>query len=129
MKIIFLDDSNIVLETLQMLMDNVTDAIDTFFYKDAKEILKLLELDNLEFDILFSEILFNNLDGMNLITIIKENPKFKDKKVVIITKENDKKKIDALKYLGIKEVFTKSIYSNHLEVFLNNIIRQEMRVL
>jgi len=129
LKIIFLDDSNIVLETLQMLMDNVTDAIDTFFYKDAKEILKLLELDNLEFDILFSEILFNNLDGMNLITIIKENPKFKDKKVVIITKENDKKKIDALKYLGIKEVFTKSIYSNHLEVFLNNIIRQEMRVL
>jgi len=129
LKIIFLDDSNIVLETLQMLMNNVTDTIDTFFYKDAKEILKLLELDNLEFDILFSEILFNNLDGMNLITVIKENPKFKDKKVVIITKENDKKKIAALKYLGIKEVFTKSIYSNHLEVFLNNIIRQEMRVL
>ena len=86
MKIIFLDNSQVVLETLRMLMKNFDSTIETHFYSQTKEIEKRIESQTLEFDILFSELIFYDTVGIALITAIKEHPKYKDKKVSIITK-------------------------------------------
>jgi DNA-binding NtrC family response regulator len=129
LKIIFIDSSSIILDTLQMLMKNFSDSFDTSFYQNPADIVNMIELGSLEFDILFSEIIFKNLDGINLIKRVKESKKFKEKRVAIITKEYNKERLNTLNSFGVNDIFTKSIYSDHLEIFLSDVIAREIKVI
>lgn len=121
-KIVFLDGSQIVLNTLEMVMKNFLDEFDTFFCHDPVHFISQLEDEKFEFDILFCEVLFNSFCIKELFKKIRSSKKYAHVKIAIITKEYDEDKLIYLNEYGIEDIFIKSIESDHVENFLKSMI-------
>ena len=89
-KIILVDDSKTILATAEMaleeLMENGTISLKT--YLNPAELLDALVGGSEDYDLLISDINMPQLNGLDLATQLKQNDKFKNKPILILTTES-----------------------------------------
>jgi len=126
MKIIFVDDSQIVLNTFKALVQEMLDSkmIVCEFLNDSSSVKNSIELEKLEYDLMFVDINMPHVTGYELAQTAKNIDKYKYKSIIAITSEykNDAKKQgeDA----GIDGWFIKSIRQDSLQSSIVEIIKQ-----
>jgi len=117
MKIVFVDNSTIVLKTLKTLILELIENKIIFceFISDERKLYKQLENQTIEYDILFSEIDMQYINGYKLASYAKSIKKYSSKKIVAITTEfSADAQQEGIKN-GIDAWFIKSITQDFLQ--------------
>ncbi len=126
MKIIFVDDSTIVLKTLKSLISEMIDSkmIECEFLNDSQKVKKMIESEMLEYDLLFVDINMPKVTGYDLATAAKKREKYRYKPIIAITSEftDEAKKIG--KEAGIDGWFLKTIAHDSLQVSIADSIKK-----
>ena len=117
MKIIFVDDSNIVLDTLKSLVQDMIDSemIVCDFLNDSDSVKKMIENETLEYDLMFVDINMPKVTGYELAINAKKKDKYRYKTIIAITSEftDEAKRIGEKS--GIDGWFMKSIKHDSLQ--------------
>jgi len=79
---------------------------------DGVDALKKLQTE--EVDMILTDINMPVMDGLKLITLVKQNPKFRELPIVIITTEGAQEDRDRGLALGADAYISKPIQSSHL---------------
>lgn len=74
----------------------------------------LKKLPGMDFDIMLTDINMPIMDGLKLISLMKNNPLYKDIPVVVITTEGAKEDREKGLALGAKAYITKPVQTPHL---------------
>ena len=126
MKIIFVDDSSIVLDTLKSLVQDMIDSkmIECRFEASSSDVKKMIENETLEYDLMFVDINMPNTTGFELASFAKSIAKYRYKTIVAITSEftNEAKKHG--RESGIDGWFMKSITQDSLQSSIVDVIKQ-----
>lgn len=126
MKIIFVDDSNIVLESLKSLVLDMIDSkmIECDFIINSEDVKKMIEDETLEYDLMFVDIDMPKVTGYDLAKTAKNMQKYKYKPIIAITSRfNDESKKLGIES-GIDGWFIKTISEDSLQSSISNIIKQ-----
>ncbi|QOY55307.1 response regulator [Candidatus Sulfurimonas marisnigri] len=126
MKIIFIDDSTIVLDTLKSLVLEMIDSkiIVCDFFTDSISIKKMIEEESLEYDLMFIDINMPIITGYDLAKTAKKIKKYKYKPIIAITSEYTSEAKEDGKKAGIDGWFIKSITQDSLQLSIVNAIKQ-----
>jgi len=124
MKIVFIDNSTIVLDTLKVLVAEIIDSmvIDCQFFSDSNEVKKMIEDEVLEYDLLFLDTKLLDVTGYEIAILAKKINKYKDKPIVAITTEYTQEAQEMGKRIGIQGWLVKSIVEDNLQSSLCEII-------
>ncbi|MBN1969044.1 MAG: response regulator [Candidatus Delongbacteria bacterium] len=89
LKVIFVDDSPIVLKSLKSVVEEFIDSgfIECEFYNNPEEFYDLCKSESVDFDLIFSDINMPRMDGYELVKRIKALAKYRRKVVVAMTTE------------------------------------------
>jgi len=126
MKIIFVDDSAIVLETLKSLVLDMINSkmITCDFINDSTLVKKMIEDETLDYDLMFVDIDMPNVTGYDLAKSAKQTKKYLYKPIIAITsKFNDESKKFG-KEVGIDGWFIKTISQDSLQSSISDVIKQ-----
>ncbi len=117
MKIIFVDDSNVVLETLKALVLEMIDSkmITCKFFNNSLHVKKMLEEESLEYDIMFTDIDMPDVDGYQLAASAKKINKYRYKSIIAITSRFTDESKELGRKAGIDGWFIKSIAQDSLQ--------------
>jgi len=126
MKIIFVDDSQIVLDTLKSLVQDMIDTqmITCEFLNDSTLVKKLLTTEKLEYNVMFVDINMPNVSGYDLAKCAKNINKYKYKSIIAITSEYNTEAKKQGSESGIDGWFVKSITQDSLQTSIVEIIKQ-----
>ena len=126
MKIIFVDDSAIVLETLKSLVLEMIESkiIDFEFINDSLSVKNMLEDETLEYDLMFVDINMPNVTGYELAKVAKSIQKYKYKSIIAITSEFTDEAQEIGKKYGIDGWFMKSITQDSLQSSIVDTIKK-----
>ena len=126
MKIIFVDDSTIVLETLKSLVLDMIDSkmIVCDFISDSASVKKMIENETLEYDLMFVDINMPLVSGYDLAKSAKEIAKYKYKSIIAITSEFTDESKEVGEKAGIDGWFIKSIKQDSLQSSIVEAIKQ-----
>lgn len=126
MKLVFVDDSKIVLKTLKALIQDMLDAktIECEFLNESALVKEKLEDRSLEYDVLFVDINMPHVSGYELAQAAKSIDKYKFKPIIAITSEftDEAKKLG--EDFGIDGWFIKSINQDSLQSSIVDVIKQ-----
>ena len=126
MKIIFVDDSKIVLETLKSLVLEIVESkmIKCEFIDDSLSVKKMLENESLEYDLMFVDINMPNVTGYELAKTAKNIQKYRYKSIIAITSEYTEEAKKLGKKFGIDGWFLKSITQDSLQLSIVDTIKK-----
>ena len=126
MKIIFVDDSTIVLETLKSLVLDMIDSkmIECEFLNDSKKVKEMIESETLEYDLMFVDINMPKVMGYDLANAAKKIQKYKYKSIIAITSEFTDEAKELGERSGIDGWFMKSITQDSLQSSIVESIKQ-----
>ena len=126
MKIIFVDDSTIVLETLKSLVLEMIDSnmIECEFLNNSQKVKDMIENESLEYDLMFVDINMPNVMGYDLAKAAKKIQKYKYKSIIAITSEFTDEAKTVGKESGIDGWFIKSITQDSLQSSIVDSIKQ-----
>lgn len=126
MKIIFVDDSTIVLDTLKSLVQDMIDSkmIECEFLSDSVKVKKKLKKEILEYDLMFVDIHMPEVNGYDLAKSAKKRTKYKYKSIIAITTEFSQEAKEMGKKAGIDGWFVKSINQDSLQSSIVEAIKQ-----
>jgi len=129
MKIIFVDDSSIVLETLKSLVLEMIESnlIECEFYSDSISVRDMLEDGSLEYDLMFVDINMPEVSGYDLAMTAKSITKYKFKPIIAITSEHTSKAKEIGNKSGIDGWFIKSITEDSLQVSITETIKKLLK--
>lgn len=117
MKIVFVDDSTIVLDTLKSLVLEMIDSkmIECEFLNDSSKVKKMIEDETLEYDLMFVDINMPNVSGYDLAKSAKKVKKYRYKSIIAITSEFSDESKELGRESGIDGWFIKSITQDSLQ--------------
>jgi len=126
MKIIFVDDSKIVLETLKSLVLEIVESkmIKCEFLNDSLIVKKMLENESLEYDLMFVDINMPNVTGYELAKTAKNIQKYKYKSIIAITSEYTEEAKELGNKFGIDGWFLKTITQDSLQLSIVDTIKK-----
>ena len=126
MKVIFIDDSTIVLETLKLLVLDLIDSnlVECEFIRDSVDVKKRIENETLEYDLMFLDINMPIVDGYELAKYAKKIEKYKYKSIIAITTEFSDEAKQLGKEAGIDGWFIKSITQDSLQSSIVDTIKK-----
>ena len=126
MKIIFVDDSTIVLDTLKSLVLEMTDSnmIECEFFNDSVSVRKMIEDELLEYDLMFVDINMPVVTGYDLASSAKKIDKYYYKPIIAITSEHTENSQELGRRSGIDGWFIKSITDDSLQSSITEAIKQ-----
>lgn len=87
---------------------------------DGVDALKKLQTD--EVDMILTDINMPVMDGLKLVSLIRQNPKTKELPIVIITTEGAQEDRDRGLALGANAYISKPIQSSHLLKIISDIV-------
>ena len=125
MKVVFIDNSTIVLDTLKLLVAELIDSkmIDCQFFSDSNEVKKMIESGEIEYDLLFLDTKLSDVTGYEIAILAKKTNKYRDKPIVAITTEYTQEVQEIGKRAGIEGWLVKSITADNLQSSLSKIIK------
>lgn len=129
MKVIFVDDSKIVLETLKSLVLEMIESnlIECEFYSSSLDVKERLEKESLEYDLMFVDINMPNITGYDLASVAKSIVKYKFKPIIAITSQYTQEAREKGNESGIDGWFIKSITQDYLQSSIADTIKKLMK--
>jgi CheY-like chemotaxis protein len=126
MKIVFVDDSQIVLNTLKTLVQEIIDSkmIICDFFNDSSSVKKMIEEEILEYDLMFVDINMPKVSGYDLAKCAKSKEIYKYKSIIAITSEYSDQAKQHGQDSGIDGWFIKSITQDSLQSSIVEVIKQ-----
>jgi len=126
MKIVFVDDSQIVLNTLKTLVQEMIDSqmIVCDFFNNSSSVKEMLEEETLEYDLMFVDINMPKVDGYDLAKCAKSKATYKYKSIIAITSEFSDEAKKHGEESGIDGWFIKSITQDSLQSSIVETIKQ-----
>lgn len=102
-KVIIVDDSKTVVATAEMALEDLVakDMIQFAGYLNPVELLQDLQSGAADFDLLISDVNMPQMNGLDLASRIKADPKFKNKPILILTTESSAEMKQKGKELGV----------------------------
>jgi two-component system, chemotaxis family, chemotaxis protein CheY len=89
-RVLLVDDSKTILATAEMALEEMvaSQAIEFKTYINPLELLSSLQNGSENFDLLISDINMPQMNGLDLTASIKQDAKFKQKPILILTTES-----------------------------------------
>lgn len=102
-KVIIVDDSKTVVATAEMALEDLVaqDMIQFAGYLNPVELLQDLQSGAADFDLLISDVNMPQMNGLDLASRIKADPRFKNKPILILTTESSAEMKQKGKELGV----------------------------
>lgn len=126
MKVIFVDDSTIVLETLKSMVLEMMESkvIRCEFFNNSLTVKYMIENETLDYDLMFVDINMPNVTGYELAESAKKIQKYKYKSIIAITSEYTEESKTLGKNAGIDGWFIKSIEQDSIHTSISDAIKQ-----
>lgn len=88
--VVLVDDSKTIIATAEMAVEELVDsgAITFKSYTNPEELLNDALSGSLDYDLLISDINMPQMNGLDLSSALKQNDKFKNKPILILTTES-----------------------------------------
>ena len=111
MKVVFVDDSKIVLQTLKSMLRDIIEGgnIECNFYSDSVNLQKKILNEELDYDLMFVDINMPMVNGYELVKSAKEIKKYANKPIIAITSEHSESSKKHGKEVGFDGWVEKSI--------------------
>lgn len=102
-KVILVDDSKTILATAQMAVEELaaSGVVEFKTYLNPEELLSNLKSGAESFDLLISDINMPQMNGLDLAREIKNDARFKQKPILILTTESSADMKQMGKYIGV----------------------------
>ncbi len=102
-RVVLVDDSKTILATVEMALEEMTNAgvIEMKTYVNPSELLELLQNGQENYDLLISDINMPQLNGLDLARTLKADANFKNKPILILTTESSAEMKAAGKEIGV----------------------------
>ncbi len=126
MKILIVDDDKISRWLIGRALEK--DRFDFLEAENANDALKILETGE-TVDLIISDIMMPDMDGLELIRRIKENKTVKHIKVIMISADRERETVMQAAALGIKDYIIKPIDVNLLREKVKEIIDEPQKIL
>ncbi len=110
------DEQAIRLMLHKFLSKSDLDINTIFEAKNGKEGIEILTKEKI--DLMFVDIYMPVMDGMEMLEHVRDHPNFKDIPVIVVSVENDEKRIEAIVRQGLGFVH---------KPFTYNVLRQEIK--
>ncbi len=121
LNLLVVDDSRVVhgviAKTLELAEVDINQRFDASNGQEALEILNANTID-----LVFSDIHMPVMDGIELITSMKNNDNFKSIPVVVISSEGGQKRVNELKSLGINQFIRKPFTPEEIRAVINEVM-------
>jgi CheY-like chemotaxis protein len=125
-RLVFVDDTPIILKTIKLFLKELIDSGEVHFesYTKPVEFYEKAKAGEIEFDILFVDINMPKMDGYQLAKGIKDEDHLKEIPIIAITTEmsNDSKR--KAKSVGIEGWITKISSPEIMKTSIKNILRR-----
>lgn len=109
-KVLIVDDEEVICKFLRINLNNWGYEV-----KEAKDGVEALEqLKSNQFDLLISDIVMPNMDGWEVLKVVKANPKTKDMPVIVLTAKGEDKDMFKGYDLGANYYMTKPFTKTQL---------------
>lgn len=130
MKVVFVDDSTIVLKTLKSLVLDMIESkmIECEFLNDSLKVKEMIKSETLEYDLMFVDINMPNVMGYELARVAKSIQKYQYKSIIAITSEFSDESKKIAEESGIDGWFIKSINQDSLQSSIVKSIKQLYKV-
>lgn len=101
--VILVDDSKTILATAQMALEDLeaSGSVVLKTYQNPAELLELLLSGSENFDLLISDINMPQMNGLDLATSLKEDDRFKNKPILVLTTESSPSMKERGKEIGV----------------------------
>jgi len=125
-KVVFIDDSTIVLKTLNTLVSDLIEdgIVECEFHDNSSHLKKMIESEELEYDLLFVDINMPQVTGYDIAKTAKAIEKYSNKPIIAVTSAYTQNAKDLGKEVGIDDWFVKSIVTDSLQSSIINSIKQ-----
>ena len=119
---LIVDDSGII-QTMVATILRMTEVSlgETLYASNGQEALDILEKHRI--DIVFTDINMPVMDGEELIREMRSRNIFRDVPVIVISTEQNKKKMDTLRTLGVRDYLTKPFNPEQLTEVLQKYLK------
>lgn len=89
-KVVIVDDSTTILATAEMALEEMCNSgvIDLKTYLNPQEFLDLALADQIDYDLLITDVNMPHMNGLELAANLKQNPNFKNKPILVLTTES-----------------------------------------
>ncbi|MBB5020831.1 response regulator [Desulfurispira natronophila] len=101
--VILVDDSRTILASAELAVEELVDAgqIDFITYSNPQQLLDDLFADNINYDLLISDINMPQVSGLEVSAKLKQDPRFKSKPILILTTESSAQMKEKGKAIGV----------------------------
>lgn len=124
MKIVLVDDSKLILKHAEQIIINSGIFIDIITCEDG---LKLLEIcENEDIDIVLLDIVMPHMNGIEILKIIKQHPKFNKIDVLMFSSLSDKETLRDCFDWGASDYITKPINELEFNARIKSAVRKKM---
>ena len=120
--LLIVDDNKLVRKIINQYL-NKMGFEEIFFAENATEALTFLRQNQV--DLLLTDIHMPVVSGLTLLKTIRNNPTFKNLKVLVISSENGLQYIKTAMSLGINGYLVKPIQENDLQKKIEAVFKQE----
>jgi len=121
-KVVFVDDSETILETMKMATEDIQDIVEVKTYLYPEEMLEEYKKGNVEFDLMFVDINMPKLNGFELVSAINLHSK-EHGKIVALTTENTVDKKEKGKQVGISGWIVKPIPNGRILATIKKVLK------
>ncbi|ADC68938.1 response regulator receiver protein [Methanocaldococcus sp. FS406-22] len=119
-KILVVEDEEDILNLIKIILD--MEGHSTILTKDGEEGIKALE-DNDDISLIILDIKMPNMNGWEFLEIIKNNDKWKDIPVIVLTAYTQVSDIEKAKEMGVESYIAKPFSREELIREINYIIK------
>ncbi|MFA5480404.1 MAG: response regulator [Candidatus Muiribacteriota bacterium] len=120
-KILILDDEKDVTDFIQILL-----SLEDFEVKTLNNSMELMdEIEKNDYDLLLIDIMMPQLNGWQLVRLIKNDRKYKKIPIIIITALNDRRNSFFAKHCGVDGFFVKPFSPEQLILRIREILSEK----
>ena len=125
MKILVVDDSQIMRRILKVGLSKVNKDVTILEAENGQEALEVLK-KNPDIDYTFLDINMPIMRGDEMLKIVRNDPQLKHHKIIIQTTEGRKDKFQEIKALGISGYIVKPYTQQIVEKLMHKLMEKEM---
>lgn len=106
-KILLVEDDQYIIDVYKTKLEK--EGYRVIVVQDGKDFFPILEKENP--DLILLDIVLPHVDGWEILKALRKNPKFKEKKVVIISNLSQREEIEKAREFGVIKFLVKAHYT------------------
>jgi len=106
-KILLVEDDQYLIDIYKTRLEK--EGYRVIVVQDGKDFFSILEKENP--DLILLDIVLPHIDGWEILKALRKDPKFKEKKVVIISNLSQREEIEKARELGVIKFLVKAHYT------------------